>query len=359
MNEALRLLLFLPVQASTVAAEVDWLHYLVISATMAGAVVVTLAAVYYVVRYRRDLSRTDDPNPDAAARTHFLYKLGSLILLAGLFLAFWAIGARQYMRMRVAPAETMDIHVTAKKWMWKFAYPEGARSIGVLYVPAGRPVRLLMTSRDVIHSFFVPAFRVKHDVLPGRFTTLWFEVKEPGTHEILCTEYCGTGHSTMRGQVVALSAEDFARWLRAAPERQPLAGPVYREPALGLPGAAAPAALLDLASMGERVAADKGCLRCHTLDGSPHLAPSFAGLYRALVPLEGGGEVIADEAYLTESMMDPRARLHRGFAAIMPSYLGLLDAPEVAALVELIKSRRDVPPAPALPPAPEEGSHGP
>src|SRR5262249_31321508 len=156
----------------------------------------------------------------------------------------------------------------------------------VLYVPAGRPVKLIMTSRDVIHSFYVPDFRVKQDVVPGRYTTAWFEANAPGAYEILCAEYCGQGHSTMRCPVVALSPADYERWL----------------------GGAAPAQQRSLLRTGERVAADQGCLRCHTLDGTPHIGPTWAGLYGAVVPLEGGGEVKADEAYITESMMDPAVK---------------------------------------------------
>jgi len=359
MNGFLRQILFLPPQQSTIAYDLDWLHYLVILTTMAGAVLVTLFGGYYVVRYRRRLPEPDRPNVDAGARPHFLYKLGALVILATLFLVFWIIGVGQYMRIRVAPADSMVVYVTAKKWMWKFAYPEGARAIGTLYVPTGRPVELVMTSRDVIHSFFVPSFRIKQDVLPGRYTTLWFQAIEPGSYQILCAEYCGTGHSTMRGEVVALDPSDYARWLGgAAPAGPDIEAPRYEEPALGNPGAASPRSPLVLARVGERVAAEHGCLRCHTLDGSPHIGPTWAGLYRSIVPLERGGDVVADEAYLTESIMDPAAKIHRGFQPVMPSYLGRLDAPETAAIVELIRDLRDVRPEPgALTPG-GQGSGG-
>jgi cytochrome c oxidase subunit 2 len=258
---------------------------------------------------------------------------------------FWAIGVREFVRIRVAPEDTMVVYVTAKQWMWKFAYPQGARSISRLYVPANRPIKLIMTSRDVIHSFFVPSFRLKQDVVPGRYTTLWFEAVAPGTYPIFCTQYCGAGHSTMRGEVVALSPEDFERWLGGqAPEGERLAGPRYVPPQLGL-NDAAPAQQLSLARQGERVAAERGCLRCHTLDGTAHLGPTWAGLFERPVQLEDGRVVVADAAYLTESMMDPSAKIVRGYSDTMPSYLGKLGAGEVAALVELIRSLRDVRPA--------------
>jgi cytochrome c oxidase subunit II len=354
MNGFLRRILFLPVQGSTVAVAIDELHYFVIISTMLGATLVTLVGAYYLIRYRRREPERGQANPHAEAHPSVIFKLVSLIGLALLFLVFWVIGLRDFVRLRVAPEDSMIVYVTAKQWMWKFAYPEGARSIARLYVPVGRPVQLVMTSRDVIHSFFVPSFRVKQDVVPGRYTTLWFEAVAAGNYPVLCSQYCGTAHSTMRAEVVALSPADFERWLHGeqAPEGGRVAGPVYVEPDLGLTDVS-PAEPVSLAREGVRVAANQGCLRCHTLDGTPHLGPTWAGLYGARVPLDDGTEVVADVAYLTESMMDPNAKLHRGYAPIMPSYLGRLGAGEVAALVELIASLKDAHPQAA--PEPQGG----
>jgi cytochrome c oxidase subunit 2 len=190
-------------------------------------------------------------------------------------------------------------------------------------VPVGRPVKLVMTSRDVIHSFWVAEFRVKQDVVPGRMMLTWFEATRPGTYDILCAEYCGPYHSTMRGRVIALPPEDFDDWQRQQLESVP---PDQRE---------------SLALQGERVAGERGCLRCHTVDGTPHLAPSWAGLYHSHIPLVDGRTVLVDDAYLTESMMDPLAKVRRGFTPIMPSYLGQLSASETAALVEYIRTLAD------------------
>jgi cytochrome c oxidase subunit 2 len=372
VNEILRRFLFLPPQASTIAYDLDLLHYFVILTTMAGATLVTLIGGYFVIRYRRRSADVRAANPDAMARPHPIYEVGALVTLMVLFLTWWVIGLGQFMRIRVAPPGAMSIYVTAKQWMWKFGYPEGARSISTLVVPTGRPVKLVMTSRDVIHSFFVPDFRVKEDVIPGRYTTLWFEVKAPGTYPILCSQYCGAGHSMMRGEVVALSPEDYARWLGGD---LPVPGTRARDSALRATDSALPAPPgetpslglypreeprdVSMVKQGERVAAEQGCLRCHTLDGTPHIGPTWAGLYGAEVPLEGGGTVVADEAYLTESIMDPKVKIHRGYPAVMPSYLGRLQAPDTAAIVELIKSlkgavagpRSPLPAAP-LPPLP-------
>src|SRR5262249_27360065 len=160
--------------------------------------------------------------------------------------------------IRTPPADTYDVYVTAKQWMWQFAYQEGNHSIAQLYVPVGRPVNLIMTSRDVIHSFYVPDFRLKQDVIPGRYTTLWFEGKKPGRHDVFCAEFCGTNHSTMRAEVIALAPEDFARWLEGSRDTSTPA-PYYREPAVALQ--LGPSQPSSLARLGEQVAAQQGCLR--------------------------------------------------------------------------------------------------
>ncbi|AKT42139.1 cytochrome c oxidase subunit II [Chondromyces crocatus] len=356
MNEFLRRLLFLPPQRSTIAAEIDHLHYLVITITMIGATLVAAIGGYFLIRYRRRKDPDGRPNATSGTRSALKAEAAVLVVLGALFLWLWWIGYRQYMRLAIPPEESLDVYVTGKKWMWKFAYPHGAASVSEMYVPAGRPVRLIMTSRDVIHSFFVPDFRIKQDVVPGRYTTAWFEAVQPGTYEILCTEYCGTEHSYMRGHVVALGPEDYARWLKSDDALQP------REPRAALDeriergGPPLPVQMqlgeTTMARRGERAAAEHGCLRCHTLDGSRHIGPTFGGLYGQKVPLEGGGEALVDEAFITASIMDPAAVIHRGFAPVMPSYLGRLEPAEVAGIVELIRSLRLVRPAPG---ALEEG----
>ena len=344
MNEMMRTLLFLPEQASTVASQIDWLHYFVITITMIGATGVALVTLYYIVKYRARIERGEDLQHDVEPRrvrgplslTVELFGFGGLLAL---FVLFWVIGFRQFVHLAAPPKDSMTIYVTGKQWMWDFAYPNGTGSNGVLYVPVGRPVKLVMTSRDVIHSFFVPAFRVKHDVVPGRSTTLWFEVKKPGRYPVYCTEYCGADHSTMRAEVIALSDVEYERQM-AGLAPAPIATADVSLQAFGAQGN--PNRTLSLAVMGERVAAERGCFRCHTPDGTPHIGPTFAGLYDARIALDSGQTVTADEAYLTSSMMDPAAQIHRGFPNVMPSYQGLLSAAQVGALVEYIRSLRDV-----------------
>jgi cytochrome c oxidase subunit 2 len=340
MNAFMRRILDLPDQASSFALDVDQLHYFIIIATLLGSAVFGLAAVYFAVRYRRGANVA----PVAKIKASPLVEAAWITFLLTLFIAWWLMGYRLYVHMQTPPKDAMEVYVIGKQWMWKFAYPDGRSSISVLTVPVHRPVRLNMTSRDVIHSFSVPAFRIKQDVLPGRYTTTWFEAIKPGTYQILCAEYCGVSHSRMWGRVVVLSAADFEAWqdgqlpapeesadaLAAAERTETLAPPLMR----GLATGATPSMI----ELGRRVAVKHGCFACHTIDGRRHIGPTWLGLYDKIVQLEDGAEVRADASYLTESMMDPRAKVVRSFDPVMPTFQGLLTAAEVGALIEFIKS---------------------
>ena len=208
-NGYLRRLLCLPEQASSFAQDVDFLHYFVIGTTAAVALLIGATAVYFVVRFRQ---RVPGSRGKTVGSTRVLEVLFVGTPLA-FFLLWFGLGFRVYLELDRPPPNTLDVYVLAKQWMWKFSYADGPVAQGTLHVPVGRPVRLLMTSRDVIHSFYVPAFRVKRDVLPGRYSELWFQAVAPGRYELLCAEYCGAGHSYMRGEIVALAPEAFDRWM--------------------------------------------------------------------------------------------------------------------------------------------------
>jgi cytochrome c oxidase subunit II len=333
MNELLRRALNLPTQSSSIARGIDTLHYAVILATFAGVALVAAITVIFIVRYpRRDAPFTVTPRVKAPLWLEAGVGLG----LLGLFIVWWVIGFRQYREIETPPSDAMPIYVTAKQWMWKFQSPSGPATADVLVVPVGRPVKLIMTARDVIHGFYVPAFRIKQDVVPGHTVTAWFEAVEPGTYDVLCTQYCGTRHSLMRAQIVVLLAPDYARWLEGA------RGP------LPLPGAKGDGQ--GLAERGHQIAAERGCLRCHSVDGSPFIGPTWAHAFGRMRQTAAGGEVLVDEAYLTESMMDPAAVIAAGFPAVMPSYQGLLTPAETSALLEYIRFLRDVVPTSVVPP---------
>ncbi len=330
MNELMRRLLFLPEQASTFAQDVDNLHYFVITVTMVSSLAVGLTAIAFFWKYRR--RRENEATPFVSPTP--MFEVLAISVPLAFFLVWFAIGFRDFVKLSSPPAEAMDVYVMAKQWMWKFAYPEGPNAIGVLHVPANRPVRLLITSRDVNHSFFVPAFRVKMDALPGRYTETWFTATKTGRYQILCTEYCGAQHSKMWGEVVVMAPEAFDEWIK---EQQ--RGLVARQDVLADETQVTPQG--SLTQWGKQVAMFKGCLRCHNVDSpEPANGPSWVDLYQQQIKLADGREIIADEAYLTESMMEPTVKVVAGYQPIMPNYQGKLSGAETAAIVEFIKSLR-------------------
>jgi cytochrome c oxidase subunit 2 len=339
INELLRKLLFLPAQASQWARELDYLHYFVFVTSMLGAWVTLATATVFVFRYQRKQEQQTTPIVDPKP-IHEAVFIGLPLVL---FLSYFAIGYPQYVRLQTPPKGAIDVYVQGKKWMWKFAYPGGPNSTDVLRVPAGRPVRLLLTSRDVIHSFYVPALRMKQDALPGRYTQTWFNADAPGRYPIFCAEYCGLGHSSMLGELVVMPAEEWDIWMeqqRRGSQPQAQDGRPVGIENEDLRGS--------LVEQGRRIAAVQGCFKCHTVDGTQHIGPTWLDLFGRSVKLEGGKTIVADEAYLTRSMMEPNAEVVAGYKdkAVMPTYQGKLAAPEAAAITEFIKSlRTDAPTA--------------
>jgi cytochrome c oxidase subunit 2 len=328
MNELMRRLLFLPDQASDYARRVDHLHFFIITTTMLAATGVFLTAIFFFLRWRRRSDSDVTPHVEPKAIHEVLFVGVPLFL----FLLWFAIGYPQYVRLQLPPKDAMDVFVQGKKWMWKFAYPGGPNAMDSLRVPVGRPVRLLITSRDVIHSFFVPALRVKMDAVPGRYTQTWFTATKVGRYEIFCAEYCGMGHSAMLGELIVMPAAEWDTWM--AEQRR--GDKAVAQDSLPTGASVLPAS--NVVSEGERVAAEQGCLKCHSVDGSRHIGPTWVDLYLRQEKLQDGRTIVADEAYLTKSMMDPAADIVAGYQNVMPTYQGKLTPPEVAAVVEYIKS---------------------
>jgi cytochrome c oxidase subunit 2 len=341
MNELLREMLFLPEQASEHARQIDALHYFIILTSMAAAAAIFFTALYFFVKYRRRSESDRTP----VVKPRFIHEFFFVGVPLAVFLLWFALGYPRFVDLHAPPEGAMDVFVQGKKWMWKFAYPGGPNAVDVLRVPEGRPVRLLITSRDVIHSFYVPALRLKQDALPGRYTQTWFTADRAGRYEIFCTEYCGLGHSSMLGELVVMPAEQFDEWL--ARSRLGLAS--------AQDGAAVPGEVVltgsNLIEEGRRVAAEQGCLKCHTVDGARHIGPTWVDLYGRSQRMKDGNVVVADEAYLTKSMMDPAAQIVAGYQNVMPTYQGKLSPPQAAALVEYIKSLK----TPAVRVGPSEG----
>jgi cytochrome c oxidase subunit 2 len=332
-DELLRKLLFLPDAATGFADEIDHLHFFVISVTMLGSAAVFIIGLYFIIRYRRTAEPTVTPSIRASKTLEALV----ISTLLGLFVVWWLIGFGQYISYSTPPAGADEVYVTAKQWMWKFSYPDGRATIGALVVPVHRDIRLVMTSRDVIHSFYVPAFRIKRDVLPGRYSSAWFRARQVGTYDVFCAEFCGTSHSMMRASVVVLSQDDYEAWL-AGGQPNALANVATRSTMQGLNVKVDNEPTLSMAEQGRRAASKFGCFACHTVDGQPHIGPTWYGLYGQVVELANGTQRVADEEYLTRSMMDPMVDVVRGYRPTMPTYLGTLPQPQAAAIVEYIRS---------------------
>ncbi|MCA9631161.1 MAG: cytochrome c oxidase subunit II [Myxococcales bacterium] len=334
MTDFLRAVLFLPDPASSSARGIDLLHFFVLGVSAVGSLLVFVLAIWFTVRYRRR-SSSEVGTPVSSPRG---FEVGTAFGMFALFVLWWGVGFKQYIEMHQSPKQALDIHVVAKQWMWKFEQADGDVTLGVLVVPADRDVRLLLTSRDVVHSFYVPALRLKQDAVPAMTTSIAFHIESPGTFRLLCAEYCGLSHSRMRGRVVALSPEDWDAW-KAGRTPEPVAA---AKSELEVAGPLRQKADETIADRGRAAAVSHGCMSCHTATGEKHIGPSWAGLYRRQVTLEDGRHVTADENYLTRSMMDPSAQLVRGYQDVMPTYQGQIPQAEAAAIVAYIQSLRDV-----------------
>ena len=290
------------------ANNVDALYIflLVVSALM--TVSIFTMVLFFAVRYRKRPGQ----RAEQIDGSHALEITWSIIPFC-VFMVFFAWGALLYFKERKPPRDSAEVYTVAKQWMWKFEHMEGQREINELHVPIGRDVKMIMTSQDVIHSFYVPAFRIKQDVLPGRYTVAWFRATKPGTYHLFCAEYCGTQHSGMIGQVVVLEPAQYQAWLSGG-------------------GAAG-----SMASTGQNVFLQLGCATCHRSDTQGR-GPNLVGLFGKPVQLEDGRVVTADENYVRESILAPGAKIVSGFKPIMPVFQGLVSEEQLNALVAYVKS---------------------
>lgn len=306
---------FFPEQAGSYAVEVDWLFFSLLGVTGFAFLLLAYLMIRFITRYREGSDVERGPLEDRSWRWEIAWTGASLLI----FLGFAAWGAHLFLRLYQPPANALEIFVSAKQWMWKTQHAGGQREINALHVPVNRPVRLVMVSQDVIHSFFVPAFRVKHDVVPGRYETLWFEAVKTGTYGLLCAEYCGTQHSGMLGQVVVMAPRDFEEWLATQPQAD------------------------DLAQEGAALFRSYGCSGCHGAGGTVR-APPLEGVYGHPVPLADGRVVTADERYIRDSILLPKQEVAAGYPNIMPSFAGQMPEDDLIRIVAYIKSIASAPP---------------
>ena len=303
---------WMPEAATGVAREVDKLFFLIFWTSVVFFVLITIVMIYFIVRFRRRKGVDPEPSPQHSTFLELLWTIIPLIILIVVFY----IGFQTFINIATPPSNAYEVDVTGQKWSWSFTYPNGHID-GELHVPAGTPVLLTMTSEDVIHSLYIPDFRIKQDVLPGRYTWIWFEAEKPGEHVLFCAEYCGTGHSTMNTTVFVHSEAEFENWLANAAN--------YLD-------------TLPPAEAGLKLFVSRGCAQCHSTDGKGKVGPSMKGIYNEVQMMKDGSKIIADENYLRESILDPQAKIVMGYDPVMPTYKGRLKDKEITAIIACIKS---------------------
>jgi cytochrome c oxidase subunit 2 len=297
-----------PAEASTIAPYMDELYFFLILISIVGLVLVGTLIAVFSIRYRQ----AKNPVPTQIEGSTLLEATWTIIPLA-LFLIVFVWGGLLYFRIYNPPPNAMNIYIVGKQWMWKAEHPGGQHEINALHVPVGVPVQLTMISQDVFHSFSIPDFRVKREVIPGRYSTVWFQATTPGTYHLFCTQYCGTLHSGMIGEVTVLSPVDYKKWLQ-----QSTSG-------------------MSLAQNGERLFASMGCNSCHNGTAAAR-GPNLAGVFGSKLTLTDGSQVFVNDAYLRDAILSPSQHVTAGFAPIMPTYQGQISEDGLIDLVEYIKT---------------------
>lgn len=316
----------MPESASTLSGDVDALYFYLCGVTIFFTLLIGGAIIFFVIRYRRR-NLFEIPRPiEGSTKLETLWSVIPLLIAMSFF--FW--GASLFYRQYRPPTNALEVYVVGKQWMWKFQHTTGQREINELHVPVGRKIKLIMTTEDVIHDVFVPAFRIKADVVPGKYTTEWFEATKPGRYHFFCAEYCGMNHSGMGGWVVVMEPTEYENWLS------------------GNANQASPAAA------GRGLYESLGCVSCHGASAEGGRGPALLGLAGSNVTLNNGQTVKADETYIRESILNPQAKIVTGFGPIMPSFQGQVNEEQLLQVVAYIKSLSTAKPeaATAKPPPP-------
>jgi cytochrome c oxidase subunit II len=298
-----------PRAASTTAAQTDALFFLLAGFSLFVLALVFLPMIVFLFKYRRGKAANRAPAGISTTKIEITWTLIPVLLSLG----FFVLGAKAYFEEEVPPPDTLEVNVVGKQWMWKVQHQEGNREINELHLPVNRAVKLTMASEDVIHSFFIPAFRIKQDVVPGRFTTEWFQPTRIGAYHFYCSEYCGTDHSRMAGTVFVMAPADFQNWLaRGSPKNT-------------------------LAQSGEKLFRKLGCSGCHVNSQAVH-APPLEGLYGKMVPLSDQTFVVADEKYLRDAILLPTSQIAAGYQPLMPAFQGRISEEQLLQLIAYLKS---------------------
>jgi cytochrome c oxidase subunit II len=301
---------------SHIAGEIDSVFIFITLVCLFFFVITQGALIYFAFKYRRNRIDPDAQTPYITDNK--LLETIWIVIPSILILAIFAYGFLVFRDFRTAPAGAEEINVTAGQWYYNFRYPDGHTEVNQVRVPVNRPVKFIMTSKDVIHGFYLPDFRIKQDILPGAYTSIWVQPKKTGSFIILCTQYCGVGHSTMNAQMIVMNQADYDSWLKH--EGKEKAGAV------------------SLAEKGHEIMEQSGCLSCHTVDGTAKIGPTLKGLFGRNVALTDGKTVVADEDYIRESIYDPGAKIVKGFPPIMPTFKATMKDEDITAIIAYIKT---------------------
>jgi len=300
----------MPESGSTLSGDVDALYFYLTGVTIFFALLIGGVIIFFVVRYRRR-DPSEIPRPiEGSTKLETLWSVIPLLIA----MSFFVWGASIYYRQYRPPKNALEVYVVGKQWMWKFQHATGQREINELHVPVGRKVKLIMATEDVIHDVFIPAFRIKADVVPGRYTTEWFEATKPGRYHFFCAEYCGMNHSGMGGWVVVMEPTEYENWLSGNANQ------------------------MSPAAAGQQMFESLGCASCHGANAEGGRGPALLGVFGSNVTLNGGQTVKADEAYIRESILNPQAKIVTGFGPIMPSFQGQVNEEQLLQVVAYIKS---------------------
>ena len=313
-----------PEQASTLAGRVDALYFFLVGVSLFFSLLIFVAVIYLAIKYHH---RAGEEHAPGLVNDNLALEITWTVVPLALTMVMFAWGASVYFSMSRPPDNSLEIFVVGRQWMWKFQHPDGQREINELHVPLGQPVKLIIASEDVIHSFYVPVFRVKQDAVPGRYTTVWFEATKTGRFHMFCAEYCGTQHSGMIGRIVVLEPVQYAGWLTGG-----------EATAVGTATAATlPRAEGSVADRGRRLFDQLGCIACHLPDRQG-IGPVLTGVFGSQVRLQDGRTTLADESYVRESILQPQAKITAGFQTQMPSFQGRVNEEELMQLMAYIKS---------------------
>lgn len=301
-------------EVSHIAGQVDSVFIFITAIGLFFFLLTQGFLIYFALRYRRKKKEEEAETPYITG--NLLLETVWVVIPSLLILAIFYYGYVVFMEIRTPPVGAPEIVVTAKQWLYQFRYPDGRQEINQVRVPVDKPVKFVMTSQDVLHGFFLPSFRVMQDILPGRYTYLWLQPRKEGKYDIYCTQYCGTGHSVMRATLVVMKAKEYEEWLKGEEKEK-------EEP---------------LSEKGEELLEKTGCLACHSLDGTVKVGPTLKGVFGHKVTMTDGSTVVADDNYIRESILEPNAKVVKGFPPVMPTFKGILKDDDITAIIAYLKT---------------------